>query len=126
MNINMIQDKQEKLQPGAIGVFDSGYGGLTILKEIRRILPEYDYIYLGDNARAPYGNRSFEVVHHFTLQAVQYLFLQRMQSGHPGVQHRLGEGSAHYPADIPPYPRTTAPRARRDTPHRGDITRGVA
>jgi glutamate racemase len=70
----MIQDKQEQLRAGAIGVFDSGYGGLTILKEIRRILPEYDYIYLGDNARAPYGNRSFEVVHHFTLQAVQYLF----------------------------------------------------
>lgn len=59
---------------GKIGVFDSGYGGLTILKEIRRVLPEYDYIYLGDNARAPYGSRSFDVVYEFTLQAVEELF----------------------------------------------------
>jgi glutamate racemase len=59
---------------GPIGIFDSGYGGLTVLKEIREILPEYDYIYLGDNARAPYGDRSFELVHEFTLQAVKYLF----------------------------------------------------
>lgn len=59
---------------GPVGVFDSGYGGLTILKEIVRELPGYDYIYLGDNARAPYGNRSFDLVYHFTLQAVQHLF----------------------------------------------------
>lgn len=59
-----------------IGVFDSGYGGLTILKEIMRELPEYDYIYLGDNARAPYGSRSFDIVYEFTLQAVKYLFEQ--------------------------------------------------
>jgi glutamate racemase len=58
---------------GPIGVFDSGYGGLTVLQEIMMALPEYDYIYLGDNARAPYGNRSFEVVHEFTLEAVNYL-----------------------------------------------------
>ena len=58
---------------GPIGVFDSGYGGLTVLREILKQLPEYDYIYLGDNARAPYGNRSFEVVHEFTLEAVNYL-----------------------------------------------------
>lgn len=58
---------------GPIGVFDSGYGGLTVLQEIMKALPEYDYIYLGDNARAPYGNRSFEVVHEFTLEAVNYL-----------------------------------------------------
>jgi glutamate racemase len=57
-----------------IGVFDSGYGGLTVLKDIQRILPEYDYIYLGDNARAPYGTRSFDVVYQFTLQAVKRLF----------------------------------------------------
>lgn len=57
-----------------IGIFDSGYGGLTILKEIKKALPEYDYIYLGDNARAPYGNRSFEVVYQYTLQAVKALF----------------------------------------------------
>ena len=61
-------------KPGPIGVFDSGYGGLTILDKIRKELPEYDYIYLGDNARAPYGTRSFELVYKFTLQAVQYLF----------------------------------------------------
>lgn len=57
-----------------IGIFDSGYGGLTILKEIRRRLPQYDYLYLGDNARAPYGPRSFEVVYTFTLEAVERLF----------------------------------------------------
>lgn len=62
------------LQPGPIGVFDSGYGGLTILSKIREALPDYDYIYLGDNARAPYGPRSFEVVYAFTLQAVTKLF----------------------------------------------------
>lgn len=60
--------------PGPIGVFDSGYGGLTILKEIRRRLPQYDYIYLGDNARAPYGTRSFELIFDFTRQAVEKFF----------------------------------------------------
>lgn len=60
--------------PGAIGVFDSGYGGLTILREMRKLLPEYDYMYLGDNARAPYGTRSFDVVYQFTLEAVKSLF----------------------------------------------------
>ena len=60
--------------PGPIGVFDSGYGGLTILDKIREVLQEYDYIYLGDNARAPYGTRSFEVVYEFTRQAVNKLF----------------------------------------------------
>ena len=59
---------------GPIGVFDSGYGGLTILDKIRGLMPEYDYIYLGDNARAPYGTRSFEVVYEFTRQAVNKLF----------------------------------------------------
>ena len=61
-------------QPGSIGIFDSGYGGLTILHGIRQLLPQYDYIYLGDNARAPYGSRSFEVVYQFTRQAVLKLF----------------------------------------------------
>ena len=61
-------------QPGPIGVFDSGYGGLTILSKVREALPEYDYIYLGDNARTPYGTRSFEIVYEFTLQAVNKLF----------------------------------------------------
>ena len=60
--------------PGPIGVFDSGYGGLTILNKIREALPEYDYVYLGDNARTPYGTRSFEIVYEFTLQAVNKLF----------------------------------------------------
>ena len=59
---------------GSIGIFDSGYGGLTILDGIRQRMPEYDYIYLGDNARAPYGTRSFDVVYEFTLQAVKKLF----------------------------------------------------
>ena len=60
--------------PGPIGVFDSGYGGLTVLHGIRQLLPQYDYMYLGDNARAPYGSRSFEVVYQFTRQAVLKLF----------------------------------------------------
>jgi len=59
---------------GAIGIFDSGYGGLTILKSIIQELPEYDYIYLGDNARTPYGTRSFDVVYEYTLEAVKKLF----------------------------------------------------
>ncbi len=63
-----------KEKPGKIGVFDSGYGGLTILKEIRKRLPEYEYLYLGDNARAPYGNRSFDIVFDFTREAVEELF----------------------------------------------------
>ncbi len=61
-------------EPGPIGIFDSGYGGLTILHGIRQLLPEYDYLYLGDNARAPYGSRSFDVVYQFTRQAVLKLF----------------------------------------------------
>lgn len=60
--------------PGPIGVFDSGYGGLTILHGIRQLLPQYDYLYLGDNARAPYGTRSFDVVYQFTRQAVIKMF----------------------------------------------------
>jgi glutamate racemase len=59
-----------------IGVFDSGYGGMTVLKEIVQKLPQYDYVYLGDNARAPYGNRSFESVYHYTWQCVQWFFEQ--------------------------------------------------
>lgn len=68
MNKNLIS--------GPIGVFDSGYGGLTILSEIQKSLPQYDYIYLGDNSRAPYGTRSFDVVYEFTKQAVLALFDQ--------------------------------------------------
>ena len=66
-----LQSKMAK-----IGIFDSGYGGLTILRDIRRVLPEYDYLYLGDNARAPYGTHSFDVIYRYTLQAVKYLFEQ--------------------------------------------------
>jgi glutamate racemase len=62
------------LKNSPIGVFDSGYGGLTVLKEIRKRLPEYDFIYLGDNARAPYGNRSYDLIYDFTLEAVNFLF----------------------------------------------------
>jgi glutamate racemase len=57
-----------------IGIFDSGYGGLTVMKEILRKLPQYDYLYLGDNARAPYGNRSFDTVYHYTLDCVKWFF----------------------------------------------------
>ncbi len=63
-------------QASPIGVFDSGYGGLTVLREIVNRLPDYDYIYLGDNARAPYGNRSFDTVYHYTLECVQWFFNQ--------------------------------------------------
>ncbi len=59
-----------------IGVFDSGYGGLTVLKQLVKELPQYDFLYLGDNARTPYGTRSFRVVYEYTLQAVKYLFSQ--------------------------------------------------
>jgi len=63
-------------KPTPIGVFDSGYGGLTVLKELEKALPQYDYLYLGDNARAPYGTRSFDTVYEYTLQAVKWLFEQ--------------------------------------------------
>ncbi len=57
-----------------IGIFDSGYGGLTVMREIVKRLPQYDYLYLGDNARAPYGTRSFESIYHYTLECVKHLF----------------------------------------------------
>jgi glutamate racemase len=66
-----LEDKRS-VQP--IGVFDSGFGGLTVLKEIVAALPQYDYLYLGDNARAPYGSRSFETVYEYTLECVKQLF----------------------------------------------------
>ena len=59
-----------------IGIFDSGYGGLTVLKSIKKLLPQHDYLYLGDNARAPYGSRSYDIVYQYTRQAVKYLFNQ--------------------------------------------------
>lgn len=64
------------MNKGPIGVFDSGYGGLTVLKEMVKLLPQYDYLYLGDNARTPYGTRSFETVYQYTLQCVQWFFNQ--------------------------------------------------
>ena len=69
-----MDSKPDPSACGPIGVFDSGYGGLTILRRIREILPQYDYLFLGDNARAPYGSRSFEIVYQFTLEAVKALF----------------------------------------------------
>lgn len=72
-----MKEKNSTYSP--IGVFDSGYGGLTILKAFQKSLPQYDYLYLGDNARAPYGNRSFDLVYEFTLEAVKYLFDQGCQ-----------------------------------------------
>lgn len=70
----MIKDALKEKAP--IGVFDSGFGGLTVLSEIKSLLPQYSYIYLGDNIRAPYGNRSFDIVYKFTLNAVKWLFSQ--------------------------------------------------
>jgi glutamate racemase len=70
----MVLKKELNKGPGPIGIFDSGYGGLTILKEIHKQLPQYDYLYLGDNARAPYGTRSFETVYQYTLECVEHLF----------------------------------------------------
>jgi glutamate racemase len=66
----------ETMNNAPIGIFDSGYGGLTVMKEIVRLLPGYDYLYLGDNARAPYGTRSFETVYRYTLEAVRWFFAQ--------------------------------------------------
>ncbi len=71
---NLIQLPLAQDLRGFIGIFDSGYGGLTILDKIRKELPQYDYIYLGDNARTPYGTRSFEVVYKYTLECVTQLF----------------------------------------------------
>lgn len=94
-----------------IGVFDSGYGGLTVLKEIRRLMPEYDYLYLGDNARAPYGTRSFDIVYEFTLEAVKYLFAH----GCPLVILACNTASAKALRSI----------QQRDLPNMDDSTRRV-
>ena len=75
----MYEFIQLSKSPGPIGIFDSGYGGLTIYNEIQKLLPQYDYLYLGDNARTPYGTRSFDVVYEFTRQAVCHLFQQGCQ-----------------------------------------------
>ena len=66
----------KEIAQGKIGIFDSGYGGLTVMRSIVDALPQYDYLYLGDNARAPYGNRSFDTVYHYTLECVSWLFDQ--------------------------------------------------
>ncbi len=95
----------------AIGIFDSGYGGLTIFEKIRQELPEYDYIYLGDNARAPYGPRSFEVVYQFTREAVRHLF----DEGCPLVILACNTASAKALRTI----------QQRDLPHWNDPTRRV-
>ncbi len=70
----MLATHDSDTAQGPIGIFDSGFGGLTILREIRNVMPQYDYVYLGDNARTPYGTRSFELVYEFTRQAVRWLF----------------------------------------------------
>lgn len=64
------------MKKAPIGIFDSGYGGLTVMREIVKVLPEYDYLYLGDNARTPYGPRSYETIYEYTLKCVKYLFRQ--------------------------------------------------
>lgn len=70
----MAEADASAISLGRIGVFDSGYGGLTILRDLMKTMPQYDYLYLGDNARAPYGSRSFDVVYRYTLDAVKELF----------------------------------------------------
>ena len=72
----MNKDKKQNNSPGPIGIFDSGYGGLTVFREIEKLLPDYDYLYLGDNARAPYGPRSFSSIYQYTKECVNYLFDQ--------------------------------------------------
>ncbi|MBC7412284.1 MAG: glutamate racemase [Bacteroidia bacterium] len=72
--MSLIISQKPLNTPGAIGVFDSGFGGLTILKSIVEELPQYDYVYLGDNARVPYGTRSYETVYNYTLECLQHLF----------------------------------------------------
>ena len=61
---------------GSIGFFDSGFGGLTVLKSVVSVLPRFDFVYLGDNARAPYGNKSFDLIHEYTLEGIEFLFNQ--------------------------------------------------
>ena len=73
--INFL-NRHEMSKKGPIGIFDSGFGGLTVLKEIVSELPDYDYLYLGDNARSPYGTRSFQTIYDYTLECVTYLFSQ--------------------------------------------------
>ena len=72
--LKQVENMLYPTKPGPIGIFDSGYGGLTILEKIRSLMPQYDYIYLGDNARTPYGTRSYDVVYEFTKQSVEKLF----------------------------------------------------
>src|SRR5437763_3810524 len=92
-----------------IGVFDSGYGGLSVLKEIVNRLPAYDYIYLGDNARAPYGTRSFDTVYEYTLQSVKWL----LQKGCPLVILACNTASAKALRTI----------QQKDLPHYGNNIR---
>lgn len=107
----MSSDCRELSTRGPIGVFDSGFGGLTVLRDIRRRLPQYDYIYLGDNARAPYGTRSFDMVYQFTLQAVREL----MSRGCPLVILACNTASAKALRTI----------QQRDLPKMDDSTRRV-
>jgi glutamate racemase len=99
------------MSKGCIGVFDSGYGGLTVLKAITARLPQYDYIYLGDNARAPYGTRSFDTVYHYTLQCVEWFFAQ----GCPLVILACNTASAKALRTI----------QQHDLPRMGDATRRI-
>lgn len=108
---NFVPYKIRMIMNASIGIFDSGYGGLTILSEIRKLMPEYNFIYLGDNARSPYGNRSFEVVYKFTLQAVKKLF----ELGCPLVILACNTASAKALRSI----------QQRDLPNMDDPTRRV-
>ena len=106
----MSEDSNNQRYP--IGIFDSGYGGLTILRQIRQYLPQYDYIYLGDNARAPYGPRSFEVIYKYTLEAVEALFARGCRL----VILACNTASAKALRNIQ---QIDLPRTGRDSPYRG-------
>ena len=99
--LQLLTETGSSMEYRPIGIFDSGFGGLTVLKEIERTLPQYDYLYFGDNARAPYGSRSFETVYAYTLEAVQWLFDQGCRSGHSCLQHRVRKSAAHDSAEGP-------------------------
>ena len=89
---------------GPIGVFDSGYGGLTVLREFVKALPRYDYLYLGDNARTPYGTRSFETVYRYTPAVCGMAAAAAMPAHYSCLQHGFCQGVTVYPAKRPVAP----------------------
>ena len=113
-------------KPRPIGVFDSGYGGLTILREIRRRLPDYDYLYLGDNARAPYGTRSFDIVYEFTRQAVEELFSRGCHLVILACNTASAKALRTIQQHVLPITDPGLPRARCDPPYCRDTRQSFA